>query len=316
MTDELRKRWNSDAGRSFVEKLIRAGRSGNGYEIRESPFGTLNATGQLDLRGLALPERTELRRVTCSSADFAAAVFKRAWIENSAFTDSSFDNCLLQMMGEKINIFDNCTFRSANLRRAVLGYNGSRFRQCQFVRADFIQAGFIRAEFDDCYFDSCTFSGVDFWASSFVKCEFRGDLRGVWFHGEYAVPSYIEQLANARRNKMERVSFEHARLLDVTFSDQCDLSTVIPPTDGRHALLDRWPQRINSVYHRSRDWPEPCQKEGELFFKAFEAHAKKQDWYLLGIDDLVNRHGKLPGIKIWEVLISAPFNLAHGSHIT
>lgn len=301
---DLRKRWSSDSGRDFVEKLTRAGRSGNGYEIRESPFGTLDTSNRLDLRALALPERTELRRIVCSWADFSGGIFKHVWIENCAFTNISFDDSLFQIVGEKICTFESCDFRNTNFRRAVLGNNGSHFRKCLFERADFIQAGFIRPEFDNCCFESCTFSGVDFWAASFMECEFRGDLRGVWFHGEYRVPSYIEQFANARPNRMERVSFERAKLFDVTFSDRCDLSSVIPPNDGRHALLDKWPERIGSVHALSQGWPEPCKKEGELFFNAFKTHAQKQDWYLIGLDDLINRHGTTSGTKIWEALVS------------
>src|SRR5438876_11763002 len=74
MKEDLKKRWDTEPGRAFVENLGRLGRSGNGYEIRTSPFGLIR--GWLDLRGLMVPERTLLRRITFRSAEFTGAVLK------------------------------------------------------------------------------------------------------------------------------------------------------------------------------------------------------------------------------------------------
>jgi uncharacterized protein YjbI with pentapeptide repeats len=303
MIAELKKRWDTEPGRAFVENLSRLGRSGNGYEIREAPFGTVTETGRLDLRGLLLPERTELRRITFRFADFTGAVFRHAKTELSVFTDVWFNDSSLRL-GEGGSTFEQCSFCRANFRRSVIGYRGSRFKRCHFEKADFIQVGFIRPEFDDSCFDNCTFSGVDFNGGSFERCEFKGEVRGVWFRGGFPLRSWVEEWGEPRTNRMTTVSFKNARLIDITFSDHCDLSSVIPPDDGRHALFDRWPERIKFVFEQSRAWPEPCRREGETFFKSFGSHAEKQDWYLIGVDALVNIFGREPGLKLWETLIS------------
>jgi len=314
MKGELKKRWESEPGFGFVEMLERWGRSGNGYEVRESPFGVVPETGRVDLRGLAFPEATfliDMRRLIFRFADFTGAVLNRTHIEACTFSDVLFDMCSLRHIAEIGNTFENCSFRSASFRGAGLGHRGSRYKQCRFERADFIQAGFIRAEFDDCLFDSCIFGGIDFSASSFERCEFRGEVRGVWFRGSYDI-SVFEQFANPRPNRMTCVSFKKAKLFDVTFSDGCDLSSVIPPDDGRHALFDRWPERIKSLFEQSRAWPEPCKTAGEVFFRSHVAHPRRdgtfpktQEWYLLGLDDLMNQFGEEAGAKIWEALLSA-----------
>lgn len=311
MNSALKKRWETQAGRAFLENLSRLGRSGNGYKIEESPFGVVPETGRLDLRGLVLPERTELRRVTLQFADLTGAVMKHAWFELSTFIDVYFDHCSLQMLSEGSDTFEKCSFRSSNFRRASIGHGGSCFKACRFESADFTQAGFLRPEFDDCLFDSCTFGGIDFRASSFNRCEFRGEVRGVWFRGLYDISTF-EQFANPRPNRMTSLSFKKAKLFDVTFSDGCDLSSVIPPDDGRHALFDRWPERIKFVFEQSRAWPEPCKTAGERFFRSHEAQPnrdgtfpKTQEWYLIGLDDLVNQFGKEAGARIWEALLSA-----------
>jgi hypothetical protein len=109
---------------------------------------------------------------------------------------------------------------------------------------------------------------------------------------------------------MKSVSFKNARLIDVDFSDGCDLSSIIPPDDGRHAVFDRWPVRIRSVFEQSRAWPEPLKREGEGFCKIFEAQPYKdgtypaeQDWYLIGEDALTNLFGKEAGKKLWDALL-------------
>jgi fluoroquinolone resistance protein len=311
MNLDLKKRWQAEPARAFVETLARYGRSGNGYEIQDSPFGFMPETGRLDLRGLVLPERTELRRITFRSTDLTGAAFIRPWFELSRFENTCFDDASLPELGEKGSVFEKCTFRNTSLRRSHVGYNGSRFKDCRFEKTDFIQTGFIRPEFDDCCFDICTFSGVDFRAASFERCEFRGEVRGVWFHGEYQVPSVLEEFANPRPNRMSSVSFRNATLFDITFSDGCDLSSVTPPDDGRHALFDRWQERIRSVFERSRAWPDPCRRQGEIFYTSCVSHPnrdgtypKEQNWYLIGVDELMNQHGKQPGMKIWQTLLS------------
>lgn len=312
MKAELQKRWNIEPGRTFIDKLSRWGRSGNGYEIQEAPFGVVAKSGELDLRGILLPERTDLRRITFRGADFTGAVLNHTWFELSVFIDVLFHDASFVLLSEHGCTFENCSFCNVSFRRAGIGYKGTRFKHCCFECADFIQTGFIRPEFDDCCFDSCIFSGVDFNGSSFERCEFRGEVRGVWFRGGFPLRSFEERWGTPRPNTMKGVSFKHAKLIDMTFSDHCDLSSVIPPDDGHHAVFDRWPERIKSVYQQSRSWPEEIKREGELFYTSCESHAKKQNWYLMGVDDLMNQHGKEAGMKLWQALLTSGSGAAQG----
>lgn len=306
MKAELKKRWSTGRALAFVENLCRWGRSGNGYEINESPFGVFPETGRLDFRGLVLPERTDLRRITFRQADFTGAVLKQAWFELSKFIEGCFDHSSLQLLTERGNSFEKCSFRGTNFRRALIGaYRGSRFVQCHFEGADFIQTGFGRPEFDECCFENCTFNGVNFNGASFERCEFCGEVRGVWFHGGFQYKSDLENYGSPRPNRMTSVSFQRARLIDVTFSDGCDLCSAIPPEDGRHKIFDRWLERIKFVFEQSRAWPEPYRKEGEAFYTSFEPHAATQNWYLIGIDALMNLHGREAGKKLWEALVAS-----------
>jgi uncharacterized protein YjbI with pentapeptide repeats len=311
MSANLKRRWQSEHAQGFLEKLARWGRSGNGYEILESPFGIITETGLLDVRGLVLPERSDLRRITFKSADLTGSVLRRIWFEGSIFVDVVFDDASLRTISEARDTFERCRFLRTSFRDAVIGHHGSRFKDCHFEKADFMQASFIRAEFNECCFDNCTFSGVNFQASSFERCEFRGEVRGVWFHGEYQISSILEQFANPRPNRMTSVSFKNATLFDVNFSDGCDLSSVLPPEDGRHALFDRWQERVKLLFEQSRAWPEPCRRQAEIFYESVRSKPnadgtlpKPQEWYLIALDDLANQHGRESGMRIWEALLA------------
>lgn len=69
---QLGTRWQNAAGRDFVDRLNLMGRSGDGFNVSESPFGVTD-DGLLDLRGLRVAEKSVLRRVAFGPADFGAA---------------------------------------------------------------------------------------------------------------------------------------------------------------------------------------------------------------------------------------------------
>jgi hypothetical protein len=62
------------------------------------------------------------------------------------------------------------------------------------------------------------------------------------------------------------------------------------------------------VLEQSRAWPSPFKEEGELFFRSCEVHAVSQDWYLIGLDELIEQSGDGAGKKIWDALRSTRFN--------
>ncbi|MEY4484567.1 MAG: hypothetical protein RL693_2019, partial [Verrucomicrobiota bacterium] len=233
---QLGIRWQDGIGKEFVDSLTLAGRSGNGFSVLESPFGA-TPQGVLDLRGLRLHEKAELRRVNFAAADFGAASLKGIWLERCVFNDSVFDGASFQKVAEHGNMFTNCSFRKVSFREAAIGYKGSRFDHCTFEGVDFTRTIFVRPEFDDCAFYRCKLDGSDLNASSFDRCRFVGVLKEIWFRGGFAYPNDIKRYGQSRPNRMSEVSFENAALHDVTFSNQCDLSSVHIPADDQYALV-------------------------------------------------------------------------------
>ena len=88
---------------------------------------------------------------------------------------------------------------------------------------------------------------MDFQASNFENCEFIGNLDNVWFRGGFPTESFKKEFGNAKQNKMLNVSFEDAILHDVTFSDNCDLSTVLFPKQGKYLFFDNWDEQLDLI---------------------------------------------------------------------
>jgi uncharacterized protein YjbI with pentapeptide repeats len=302
---QLGTRWQDAAGKDFVDRLTSMGRSGNGFIVSESPFGVL-AEGLLDLRGLRLTEKAELRRVTFAPADFGAASWKGAWVERCTFNNAKFDGAGFQKMAELGNEFIDCSFLKSSFREAGLGYKGSRFVTCTFDCVDFSLASFIRPEFGGCAFYHCKLDGCDLNGSSFERCRFVGSLRNVWFRGGFAHPDDVSRYGQPRANQMAEVSFESACLRDVTFSNACDLSSVKPPTDGHHELIAKWPEKLRNLQDRAQNWPAAASKAATAFAATNLVHARTQDWFILNRDDLEDEFGSEVAGLIWKSVAPTP----------
>lgn len=302
MKQDHSRRWNSDRGRAFIAQLKSAGFSGNGLELNESPFGLRAESGRKDLRGVSFGEGTQLRRVSFVKADLSGAKFNNAWLEGCVFEDIVFEKTSFRNIAEHGNTFTECNFNCSVFNGAVLGFRGSRFLRCVFNLSDFRSVGFIRPEFESCVFENCIYEGVDFNGAFFKSCEFRGPLRGVWFRGGFPLASDYEKFGDPRPNRMLSVSFRQAQLIDVTFSDNCDLSTVDIPTDGTHLLFRDWPDCLKCFYDHSRSWKDPLKRAAELFYKSHEVHAKNQDCYVLGACFLIESFGQEIAQNLWNLL--------------
>jgi uncharacterized protein YjbI with pentapeptide repeats len=151
--------------------------------------------------------------------------------------------------------FSNVSFRSADLRGAVLGgtsENDSRrnsFHDVDFTAADMRGTIYGAAEFVRCKFNHARLKKVDFQSSTFTDCSFEGELRDVmfWdrgFKGELFPP-----------NEMKRVDFTRAKLRWSGFH-RLDLEEVLLPTDEGHIVVENFPEildRLLAFFHGRPD---------------------------------------------------------------
>jgi uncharacterized protein YjbI with pentapeptide repeats len=259
--------------------------------------------GRQDYRGISYPHGYQLIGKTFVSTDLGKAGFgENLWLQDCFFDHCSFERADCSNMAEQGNTFADCTFDRTEFRGAGLGYRGSRYRSCLFKRCDFSRASFIRAEFDDCQFIDCKLNGMDFGASSFVRCEFRGRLVSVWFRGDFPLASYRESFGIPRPNTMADVSFEHAELVDVVFTNGCPLDKVKIPRGDNYLLVDDLQKKLTALQSKAPTFGGRIEREIGLFARVHLVHAKYQTQSLLNLDDIVRDYGMEAAEVIWAEL--------------
>ena len=254
------------------------------------------------MRGFYFPEGSEIKYLVVRDADFTKASLAGDWIQECTFDKVIFEGAKLTDISEHGNTFIRCSFADTSFVQAGLGYDGTSCNQCKFERAKFGKAVFIRAEFDDCRFLNCDLKGVDFNASSFTNCTFDGRLEGVWFRGGFELASDLKEFGTPRKNTMKNVSFAEASLWGVNFSNHCDLSSIIIPSDGKHELYDDWELRLSLLAKTAESWSDPDRKETDIFVKSYLTHAEEQRWFLLNHEEIMEEFGAALGRKILDTL--------------
>lgn len=134
---------------------------------------------------------------------------------------------------------------------------------------------------------------MDLQASSFENCEFIGKLENVWFRGGFPTDSLKKEFGFAKPNKMLNVSFEKAILHDITFSDNCDLSTLILPKQGKYLFFDNWDEQLNMILDKgTTNQPVNIANEIASFVAIYKVHSEKQKYYILNIEDLLREYSE------------------------
>ena len=300
----LESRWFVDSAVYARQRIIELIASGRSLNASHSPFDRTE-DGRTDFRGIDL-RNLEINGILTENADFSFSKFNSSWIKGSRFKGVKFENCDFSEISDFENEYTDVEFSKSKFHRAALGYKGSSFTQCRFDYTAFSQAVFIRGEFDHCIFSNCKLKGCDFNASSFESCKFIGKLDSVWFRGGFALGSDELHFGKPKKNRMKNVSFEDAELVGVTFSNNCDLSTIKLPEQGIYHLFDHWNERLHWVRSSIDKWPKDQRDKVDLFVYVHSVHSKTQDWYLLNEEEIQHEYGQTVGKSIIDCLIRYP----------
>lgn len=266
----------------LLQRVVRDARRDGA--LPPSPFGSLD--GRQDYRGLPLgpyflqaPTRDKtVRAWRLHTIDFSEADLNNVAFERCEFEDVVFTRAILGAASEHGCSFTHCVFDHTEMRKAMVGYHGSRYEQCTFVRVRFAGAGFIRPEFNSCVFDRCYMKNLDFDAASFDECAFIGRLDGVVFRNGYLSDSDYSRFGAPRPNRMRHVDFSGAELSLVGFGGGVDLSTVRLPADSSCVLLDRWHQRLTCL-RNALDGRAPDNDEAMRYFLGMYDPQPPPPWY-------------------------------------
>jgi uncharacterized protein YjbI with pentapeptide repeats len=229
--------------------------------------------GRLDLTGLVLPEPRIVQRWQTALANVAQVelngVFRKARLRNLDFSGSKlpslhfteceisnciFDRCDLRDLRLCDTTFRDCTFHKANLRDGALGaatvsgpFAGKRnsFIGVDFSKADLRKTVYVAADFERCLFRNTILDKVGFGTSTFVDCQFEGELREVLFWRSDLFARGLAENAFPP-NEMKNVDFSHARLLDVEFRG-LTLDQVKLPLDDEHIVINDLPMVLDKI---------------------------------------------------------------------
>jgi uncharacterized protein YjbI with pentapeptide repeats len=260
----------------------------DGVLLRPSPFGSVD--GLQNYRGLVFPEASRLVGKRFVGVDLAQAGLSLLWLEGCSFEGCSFEKADFRATAEHGNTFSHCVFSRTNFGRSHLGYRGSRYQNCRFDRCNFSGGAFIRAELDDCEFLDCKLYMMDFRASSFVRCTFKGRLASVWFRGGYGHPELEKKFGKARPNRMEDVSFEEAELVDVMFYNQCPLDGVKLPREGDYLLVTDFQKRLSHLEEIALHLEGDAEQRLRFFLKIMRIHQDQRDG-LLNLEEVAKNYG-------------------------
>jgi uncharacterized protein YjbI with pentapeptide repeats len=289
-----------------------------------SELGVSRVAGRFDLRNLRVPEpqavetvRTPLADVTVlggitrikntiwQSIDFSSSDLPGLRFMDCQIRNCVFDRCRMDDLRVWRTDFANVSFRSADLRGAVLGGTSegdarrNSFHDVDFTAADMRGTIYGAAEFLRCKFNHARLNKVDFQSSAFTDCSFEGELREVmfWergFKGELFPP-----------NEMRRVDLRRAKLRWSGFHG-LDLDEVLLPTDEDHIVVENYPEALDRLLAFFCARPDvPSSALAAIFEHDKEWLGAKQRVGVLNKRDLIETAGEEGLQAVMKVIGSA-----------
>lgn len=257
--------------------------------------------GKTDFRGLDLSNLT-IKKCDFDNVDFSFSNFKGTWLENTSFKNCLFNKVNFTEFSDHNIVLIDSKFYECNFSNSAIGYDGSIFKNCLFDSCKFKKSIFNRPKFIYVKFTNVIFKSIDFNASSFDHCNFQGELNDVWFKGGFQTEYEIQHFGKPQKNEMINVSFADAKLHDLTFSNDCDLSSVVIPLNGNYYKFDNWKSRLEFLKIEYESWPISEKNEVEIFVKTYMVHAQNQKWQILNLDDIERDYGIIVALRIIDVL--------------
>ena len=253
------------------------------------------SNGYLDLRGfpldvfIAMQEYTNLQRDELlqnsggliankrfEKVDFSYADISRRHIERCKFYDCIFENTMMRNIDEEKNVFVNCVFRKG-IYGGSLGMGESDYKDVQFHSVKMHRTQMWWPNFENCLFYDCNLRGTDFGGAHFKNVKFVGKIEGVWFRGKR--PDRYKENCKWRPEIDERweqilpmgADFSEAALSNLTFSDSCDLSEVVLPSDEScYLVLDLDAARADINMRLKKEEKRLLKKLLEYYFMKME----------------------------------------------
>lgn len=265
-------RWQGFRGKELAGEVWK--RLGAGESLSDLGLGEYE--NLIDVRGIHVPEvmkeelpsfrswnihrlkdHLELRNVQFEGMDFSDSHLEFMRFFRSRIIDCRFDRANCRNWGVRATDITRTSFAGANLRDGALGpWHEGRGNQYQFVsfcHADMRGILSSTATFASCDFSHARLDKVDFQSSSFIRCRFAGEVRGVLFYDlAYKSPK-------SDPNPMDDIDFSGAHLRRVEFR-HLNLDRVRFPEDDDHILLKNYGCVLQKAIAAARSSQHPSSK--------------------------------------------------------
>lgn len=285
--NEIVERWQTLEGQKKREQIIKC--LINNKPIENLPF-IEKIEGFFDLRGIYYDEKTTLKNIELENIDFSYSNFNYLILADSKIENVLFNMCDCTEVLQYNCKFNNCQFIKSKFRNAGFGIDGGQYSNIVFKDSNLKGAMFFYPNFSDCTFINNKLDGIDFSASHFNRVKFIGKLDDVWFRGES--PKADERKVHREKghglNPMI-VDFSQAELWFITYSNNCDLSKVIMPKDGKHFLVKNIKKVVKNLeLGLERVNNEKAKKFVEEFIEMYKYHIEEQDMVILNVSNLIS----------------------------
>jgi|HubBroStandDraft_3_1064219.scaffolds.fasta_scaffold10097_2 uncharacterized protein YjbI with pentapeptide repeats len=243
-----------------------------GESLDDMPLPRID--GRIDLGGLALPEprvvqqwQTPLaniariepggtfRQARWRDLDFSGSKLNSLRFYESEIVNCRFDRCQLKDLRLWATTIRDCSFLRADLRESALGVatleqgplkgRRNKFAGIHFTETDLRGTVYVAAAFESCIFRNAKMVKIGFGSSTFVDCQFEGELREVLFwRSDLRTRGFPEDAFPP--NEMKNVDFSHARLCDVEFRG-LNLDQVWLPSDAEHIVIEHFAEVLDKL---------------------------------------------------------------------
>jgi len=285
---ELQNRWKIAPYNTMFKDIEYYARKGKTHKL-VNKLGIFS--NRLDLRGY--PFKGGIKKYKLSDCDLTYAVMDSVWLEKSIFDNVIFNNVLIDNLADHGNSFNNCAFINCVWERGVLGYESTKYTNCEFVNAKFKKTGFIKAEFRNCKFLKSKILCLDFNVSYFENVVFEGEFYDIMFRGEYPDSYGLIDFGIYRKNIMKNVDFSKARIRFLDTRDGIDLSSVIIPKDKYIFMVKNFKNFSNLAYANIDSYLKGTNlKSAKIYFEVLmeEANDGKQKDYIINLHDAEDKN--------------------------
>jgi uncharacterized protein YjbI with pentapeptide repeats len=299
--ESLISRWHSLQGSRKAE-LVKHAILTNNLKLMHTSI-ELTQDSLFDLRYIPLNFQTSerLSNTILNNIDFSNADLGSLIIENCTFQNCKLDNMKIKKWHEQGNKFEHSSFRNVKFYDSNIGLKGSTYNNVDFSNSDLRNVRFYYPQFKHCAFLNVILNKVDFNASNFMGCKFKGKIISVWFNKTYRFSKDEMRFGSALLNEMD-VDFSESTLWDVMFTGGIDLSKVVLPNDGMHMLVRRLDLVTKKISQNIDLFPEDERKTIQIWVKAYSRRDGQSMWIMNKREILDNMGEKAGNTFIKQVL--------------